>query len=88
MGFVICGWDLSNVGLVHMLMGFFICGEGSLSYMGGICHMWGGLSYMGGVCQIWAPIYYGTVKVNVANNWSFSVLSIWARHFPIFDKSK
>ena len=22
---------------------------------------------MGGVCQIWAPIYYGTVKVYVAN---------------------
>ena len=22
---------------------------------------------MGGVCQIWAPIYYGSVKVNVAN---------------------
>ena len=41
-----------------------------------------------GVCRIWAPIYYGTVKVDVANNWSFSVLSIWARHFPIFDKSK
>ena len=34
--------------------------------------MWGGLSYMGRVCQKWAPIYYGTVKVNVANNWSLS----------------
>ena len=79
--FVRSGWDLSYVG------GFVIYGWG-LSYMGGICQMWGGLSYMGGVCQIWAPIYYGTVKVNVANNWSFSVLSIWARHFPIFDKSK
>ena len=42
-GFVICRWDLSNVGLVHMLMGFFICVEGGLSYLGGICHMWGGL---------------------------------------------
>ena len=41
------------------------------SHLGGIFHIWGGLSYMGGVCQIWAPIYYGTVKVNVANNLEF-----------------
>ena len=35
--------------------------------LGEDCQIWGTLSYMGGVCQIWAPIYYGTVKVNVAN---------------------
>ena len=60
LGFVIYGRGLSYVG------GIFTCGALSyvggicqiwgqgLSYMGGICHMWGGLSYMGGVCHIWA----------------------------------
>ena len=53
-GFVICGWDLSHVGLCHMLVGFVKYGEQGLSYLGGVCQMWGGLSNMGGVCQIWA----------------------------------
>ena len=48
---------------------------------------------MGWVCRIWAPIYYSSVMVNNPNNFmrfffSLSILSIWARHFPIFDKSK
>ena len=60
--------------------------------MAGVCQ-WD-LSNMGRICQIWAPIYYGTVMKYVANNfrmvffWSLSVLSIWAGHLPIFDKSK
>ena len=50
-GFVISGWDLSNVG-------------GGLSYMGGVCQIWAGfvtllclslferdLSQMGGICH-------------------------------------
>ena len=55
--------------------GFVIYGWG-LSYLGGICQMWGGLSYMGGVCQIWAPIHYGTVMKYVANNFRMVFLGV------------
>ena len=72
----------------------FVTSGCDLSYVAGFVIYGWGLSYMGGICQIWAPIYYGTVMKYVANNfgmvffWSLSVLSIWAGHLPIFDKSK
>ena len=57
--FVLYGWDLSHVGLSHMLVEFVKYGGQCLSYLGGICSYVGGgfviygwgLSYMGRICH-------------------------------------
>ena len=69
-------------------IGFVIYGWG-LSYLGGICHMWGGLSYMGGVCQIWAPytevLWWNTSRIIII--WDLSPRFVIYGEYPRFDKS-
>ena len=97
-GFVIHGWDLSNMGYspymtnlgdksrIIIIRDVFHHGtwvnRGPYSTKPGICHIWGGVSYMGGVCRIWAPIYSGTVMKYVAN----MTLYPYMTNPPTYDK--